>query len=230
METKKEPIAMPVSPYALPSQTVRHRPHDLYANESETTDLLYSSLAAAQGEYPAVLKNAKGAFGMYATVDALLDAVRPVNSKHGLSLKSTTQIVGEEEFLVTTLGHKSGQFTRSISRIAADPMKPQAYLAYCTYMRRLHIACLCGIAAETDDDGVAATEATKTSSAQSFRLEEMALAKLRSVSTDQERDEVLARVAMRVGKGEMTENQLELVKKEREKLRDKSPPSTESKA
>jgi hypothetical protein len=229
METQKEPAEMQTPMYA-PAKPPRHRPHDLYANESEMTDLLYTALAAAQGDYPAVLKNAKGAFGMYATVDALLDAVRPINSKHGLSLKSTTQIVGEEEYLVTTLGHKSGQFTRSVSRIAADPMKPQAYLAYCTYMRRLHIACLCGIAAETDDDGVAATEATKTSSAQSFRLEEMALKKLKAVATEQERDEVLARVAMRVGSGEMTENQLEILKKEREKLRAKTPPNTESKA
>jgi hypothetical protein len=229
MEPQKESEDMQTPMYP-PAKPIRHRPFDPYANESEMTDLLYDSLAQAQGAYPAVLKNAKGAFGMYATVDALLDAVRPVNSAHGLSLKSTTQIVGDEEYLVTTLGHKSGQFTRSVSRIAADPLKPQAYLAYCTYMRRLHIACICGIAAETDDDGVAATEATKTSSAQSFRLEEMALKKLKAVGTEQERDEVLARVAMRVGAGEMTENQLEILKKEREKLRAKSPPNTESKA
>jgi len=229
METPKD-AEMQTPMFVPTNKPVRHRPFDPYANESETTELLYEDLAKAQGEYPAVLKNAKGAFGMYATVDALLDAVRPINSAHGLALKSTTQIVGEEEFLVTTLGHKSGQFTRSVSRIAADPLKPQAYLAYCTYMRRLHIACLCGIAAENDDDGVAATEATKTSSAQSFRLEEMALKKLKAVSTEQERDEVLARVAMRVGSGEMTESQMDVLKKEREKLRAKTPPNTESEA
>lgn len=197
METQQEAADMN-TPMIVPTKTPRHHPFDLYANESETTDLLYAALAKAQGEYPAVLKNAKGAFGMYATVDALFDAVRPVNSKHGLALKSTTQIVGDEEFLVTTLGHTSGQFTRSVSRITADPMKPQAYLAYCTYMRRLHVACLCGVAAETDDDGVTATDATKTSSAQSFRLEQLAIQKLKACSTDQERNELVARVALRV--------------------------------
>jgi hypothetical protein len=42
--------------------------------------------------------------------------------------------------------------------------------------------------------------------------------------------EVIARVAMRVGSGEMTESQMDVLKKEREKLRAKTPPNTESKA
>jgi hypothetical protein len=199
-----------------------HPKHQLNADESEYMDLLYDALSKAQGEYPPIPKNAKGAFGRYATLDAILEAVTPANARNGLALKFTTQIQGEDDVLVTTLTHKSGQFTRSVSRIHADPTKPQAYLSYCTYMRRLHAQSLCGVAADTDDDGTGATDAAKRDGiGGAHRLENLALQKLRSCTGESERNEVIARVALRVGKGEMTESQLEYLQKEADSLNKK---------
>jgi len=182
------------------------------ASESEFTDMICAAMCRAKLKYGAVKKDAKSNYGKYATLDAVFEAVDKANCEEGIAVSSRPIVIGDEEYLVTTLMHSSGQFLRAMSRIAANPQRPQEYLSYGTYFRRMHIAALCGVAAETDDDGVGATAAAKTDGMSAMRLEQLALQKLKGAKTAQERNEVVARVAMRVAKGEMTEPQLEKFK------------------
>jgi hypothetical protein len=191
------------------------------AMESEYTDQIAVAFCKARVEYGPVLKTGKSNFGPYAPLDSVYDAVVAANAKHNIFISSSPQTIGDEEYLVTTARHGSGQFVRAMTKIAADPHKPQAYLAYVTYMKRCHVASLCGVAADSDDDGAGATEAATPSAVQSLRLEQMAIQKLNAVATEQDRDEVIARVALRVAKGEMTESQMEKLKGVRESLRGK---------
>lgn len=189
--------------------------------ESEFTDQIALAFCKARSEYNPVLKTGKSNFGPYAPLDSIFDAVVAANTKNHIFISSAPLTIGDEEYLVTTARHGSGQFVRAMTKIVADPHKPQAYLAYCTYMKRCHVASLCGVAADTDDDGAGANEAARPSAVQSLRLEQMALQKLQSVHTEQDRDEVVARVALRVAKGEMTESQMEKIKGVRDSLRGK---------
>jgi hypothetical protein len=195
------------------------------AMESEYTDLITAAMCRARVEYGEVRKTGKSNFGPYAPLDSIYDATVTANAKHGVVVTSAPMVIGDEEYLVTTARHDSGQFIRAMTKIAADPHKPQAYLAYCTYMKRCHVASLCGVAADTDDDGTGATEAARPSAANAIRLEQMAGQKLNAVNSDRERDEVIARVAMRVGKGEMTEEQMDRLIAIRDSLRGKEVPA-----
>jgi hypothetical protein len=195
------------------------------AMESEYTDQIALGFCKARVEYTAVLKTGKSNFGPYAPLDSVFDAVTAANAKHNIFISSAPMAIGDEEYLVTTARHGSGQFIRAMTKIAADPHKPQAYLAYVTYMKRCHVASLCGVAADTDDDGTGANEAARPSAVQSLRLEQMAIQKLTAVHTDQERDDVVARVALRVAKGEMTESQMDKIAAMRDELRGKGAPA-----
>jgi hypothetical protein len=191
------------------------------AMESEYTDQITIAFCKARVNYGPVVKTGKSNFGAYAPLDSIIESVTAANAAQNIFINSATWAIGDEEYLVTTARHGSGQFMRAMTRIMADPHKPQAYLAYVTYMTRCHTARLCGVAADTDDDGAGANEAAIPSGVQSLRLEQMAVQKLNAVATEQERDEVIARVALRVAKGEMTESQMEKLKGVRESLRGK---------
>ncbi len=130
-------------------------------SQSEQTDQIWAALATAQG----TMKNA--AFdavnphfkNRYATLAAVVDTVRPELSKAGIAITHTNDIDGEQEFLVTTLGHKSGQWISSRRRVPAG-LKAQEYGAWLTYNRRYALCAMVGISADEDDDGNVAQAVT----------------------------------------------------------------------
>jgi hypothetical protein len=188
----------------------------LPALSSEYTDLLTQALCKAKPEIKAIKKNAKGNFGSYATLDEVIDATLAPLAKHGLDLNSQTMVVGDQEWLVTTLKHTSGQFQRSINVLRANPSKPQEMLSWATYYRRLHFSCLCGVAADSDLDGEGLKGATPPSrGADAFKL---ATSALRAAKTEHDRDQTLARAALSVASGRMTEGELGDLRLAREQL------------
>ena len=54
--------------------------------KSDSIAALAKALAAFQGEVKDPLKDGKANYGKYVQLDGLLDAIRPVLSKHGLSV------------------------------------------------------------------------------------------------------------------------------------------------
>ena len=182
------------------------------AMESEYIDALCAAKCRAHPEIKAIRKNAKGNYGHYATLDEVIDAVTPALSKHGLDLSSKTIIIGDEQWLVSTLRHTSGQFERSFSRLTEK--QPQKVLAEVTYYRRKDYACLCGVAADSDLDG-AGLEGPKAKSNSSLSLARQALVAARS---EQERDTVLAKAALSVVAGRITEQELVALREDREAM------------
>jgi hypothetical protein len=183
------------------------------AMESEYTDKLAEAKCKARAEYQPIRKNAKGAYGMYATLDEVLDAVTPANCRHGLDLASKTFIIGDEQWEVSTLRHVSGQFERSSSKLTER--QPQKVLSETTYFRRKHYAELCGVAADSDLDG-AGLEGPKAKPNSALGLARQALVAAKS---EQERDSVLARAAMSVASGRITEDDLMALKADREAMK-----------
>lgn len=126
---------------------------------------LAAALAAAQREVknPAFDK-VNTAFGRpsgYTSLAAVLDAVRPVLAKHGLAvaqlIHTTTDCKLAPMISVTSsLRHTSGEVLESTLSMPL-PGDPQKMVALTTYMRRVCLTSLVGVAGADDDDGNAAS-------------------------------------------------------------------------
>jgi hypothetical protein len=122
---------------------------------------LAGALAKAQEAMPPIPRNRKvvvklasgGSYDfMYAPLDTILDACRPVLGKNGLSLSQLLSSDDKGMTLITVLLHSSGQWLRCWTRLPSTPIKPQELGGVITYMRRYAVQCILGVAAEDDDD------------------------------------------------------------------------------
>lgn len=120
---------------------------------------LVEALAAAQGDFPAVVKDRKatvksekGAYSYtYANLADVLAAVRPVLSSHGIALIQHLAPHGAGLMLHTEL-RGYDEVLGSSMPITAGVSAPQALGSALTYYRRYALMALVGVAAEEDDD------------------------------------------------------------------------------
>lgn len=136
--------------------------------QSQTIGALAEALAKAQGsmESPAKTKRAKiesqkGSYSYtYADLSDIIDATRKPLSANGLSVAQIISYDGAALILTTQLQHASGEWLRSTYPLPLH-QRPQDQGSAITYARRYALCALLGIAAEDDDDGQAAQQATK---------------------------------------------------------------------
>ena len=145
---------------------------------SEAIDLLSSAMAQAQAELPNVGEDSKNDyFGhRYASLGAIVKAVKPVLGTHGLWVWQDPYLDGHRWCVRTYLMHASGQFISNLvqavptvnSRRGPDGesgepkeeanvlrLNPQRVASANTYLRRLGLSAILGIATEEDDDAEA---------------------------------------------------------------------------
>lgn len=117
-----------------------------------------AALSALQGEIeqPALNKQNPYFKSRYVDLSGCLKAAQPVLAKNSLSVAQI--IVGND--LVTLLSHKSGQWLKSVCPIGTYKSQQDRGSAI-TYTKRYALCAILGIAADTDDDGNAATDADK---------------------------------------------------------------------
>lgn len=121
---------------------------------------LAAAYTKAFAEISNVVKNATNPhFGSdYATLDAVLDTVRPVFAKHGLAVYQAPGKIGELAgnlvvSVVTVLMHESGLQMQVETQVPLGPKATaQAAGGAITYARRYALAAIAGIA-QVDDDG-----------------------------------------------------------------------------
>lgn len=125
---------------------------------SEEVGELFTALAAAQGEFPAVTKDNVANIGTYkykyADLGMCIEAIRNPLANHGLGVLQPTIPIGESTILRTMLTHKSGQFIASDLKLPiseAELRNPQLYGKVLTYFRRYALCSLLMIAQEDDD-------------------------------------------------------------------------------
>ena len=120
---------------------------------------LAKALAAAQGEFQAVPREADNPFfkSKYADLPAVVMAASPILSKHGLSVSQLPDFDGTNDLLTTTIMHESGQWLEASARLHLIKSEPQAQGSATTYMRRYAFAGGVGIVTEADDDAEAAS-------------------------------------------------------------------------
>ena len=126
---------------------------------SADTTKLDAALAKAQGEFPAAIKDSNNpAFKTkYADLSAIMEAIRPALTKHGLSL--TQWPVHSEDnrvHMVTRIAH-AGEWIRGTFSMPCDKQNAHGYGSIITYLRRYCAGSCLGVITDLDDDGNAAS-------------------------------------------------------------------------
>ena len=123
---------------------------------------LIAALCSAQAEMGSIGRDGKNPHfkSQYATLDNILDTVRPILSKNGLVLiqgcknEQTEKISGLD--VTTTLAHKSGQWIATHVYVPVNKQDAHAVGSALTYGRRYGAAAILAISTDNDDDGNAA--------------------------------------------------------------------------
>ena len=127
---------------------------------SETIGKLSDALAKAQAEMTSITKDRTNPHfkNRYATLDAILDAIRPTLAKHGLSVvqgaSDTTQGFNVETWLI----HSSGEYIANVVAVPVSKQDAQGVGSALTYGRRYGVSALLALSTDEDDDGEAAVK------------------------------------------------------------------------
>ena len=119
------------------------------------TENLYTALAKANESIKNPAMDAKGAFGRYLTLDALLEGVRGPLAAQGLSVVQDVSGDDERVIVTTWLLHASGESLSCGPMYAPRGQQIQHTMGAVTYLRRMTLAALLGVSGDLDDDGTA---------------------------------------------------------------------------
>jgi len=124
--------------------------------QSESITKLASSLVTFNSKVDKIAKDAQNPFhkSNYATLDQIIDAVRPVLSEHKLSVMQNVSGENGVVHVKTLLLHESGEWLESDGttlRLAKDD--PQGAGAGITYARRYDLCAFLSLNTGEDDDG-----------------------------------------------------------------------------
>lgn len=193
----------------------------IWQEASEHLDQLFAAHATALGQ----LKNAprtcvshfakKGKDGRpipdYADLATVIDTARQALAANGLSVTQTFMPFGEDGgmMLVTTLGHKSGQFQRSYLPMKGN-VQPQALASTATYLKRVAMCAILGIAADDDDDGQQANvNHAEASAGDEMRIVNALIKKVKAASDKDGRDAEIERARKGVREGKLSNASLQ---------------------
>ena len=129
--------------------------------QSETVGAVGKALAAAQAEIKTVAKDRTNPHfkNRYATLDAIMEAVRPVLANHGLSIVQGCTLPNEVDgrlasFAVETMVlHASGEYLSNMVYMPIAKQSAQDAGSALTYGRRYGVSALLALATDDDDDG-----------------------------------------------------------------------------
>lgn len=123
---------------------------------------LFTAISQAQGEIENASKSSTNPHfkSKYADLAEILNTVRPVFSKFGLSLIQSTEFDGSLVSVTTLIAHKGGGYITSVASCVPAKTDAQGVGAATTYLRRYSAAAASGIAQE-DDDGQSAAHNEK---------------------------------------------------------------------
>lgn len=88
----------------------------------------------------------------YATLESVLNAVKPVYATHGLAIVQLPGFEDGRATLDTVVVHESGEWLAGLAGSPIQKQDPQGVGSALTYLRRYAVAAVAGIA-QVDDDG-----------------------------------------------------------------------------
>ena len=129
-------------------------------NPTTQESQLNASFVKALGELRNVAKNAVNPHfrNRYASLDAILDDVRPILAAHNLGLSQEPLFEDGKAGVVTRIIHSSGEYRASILLLPVKDQTAQGVGSALTYAKRYAISSILGITADDDDDGELASK------------------------------------------------------------------------
>lgn len=128
-------------------------------NKSESIVEIAKALASFTAEAENASKNSQNPHfrSSYADLAEVINTVRPVLAKHGLSFLQAPRYENGIVTVETMILHSSGEFISSEVSAPVSKNDAQGVGSAITYCRRYGLSAMCGIAQE-DDDGNAASQ------------------------------------------------------------------------
>lgn len=125
---------------------------------SKSSPELFAALAKAQAEVENASKTSANPHfkSRYADLAEVLNTVRPVFARHGLSIVQSTGFDGALVSVTTLLAHESGGMVTSVASCQPAKTDAQGIGSATTYLRRYSLAAMAGVAQEDDDGNAAA--------------------------------------------------------------------------
>ncbi len=111
-------------------------------------------MQAFQKDAPTISKDAKANYGKYATLGAIIEAIRKPLAEQGLSF---SQLPGRDG-LTTIIMHTSGEYLMDTAPLQMEKQTAQGQGSAITYMRRYALGAALGLVTDDDDDGAAASK------------------------------------------------------------------------
>lgn len=133
--------------------------------KSESITELAKALVKFNGEIGRIEKDSANPHfkNKYASLDNIIDEIRPILTKHGLAIIQMPGGDGDMFSMTTMLVHESGEWMES-DPIKMRPVKndPQGIGSCTTYARRYSLAAFLSLNTGEDDDGNAASHGPNT--------------------------------------------------------------------
>lgn len=129
-------------------------------NKSESIKNIAIALSKFQGEVQNPKNTADNPYfnSKYAPLSDVLNIVRPILSKYGLSVLQSPSSDAQNIIISTMLMHESGEWIElEPLTLKADKQTAQGTGSAITYGRRYALSAILGISSEDDDDGNHAT-------------------------------------------------------------------------
>lgn len=130
-------------------------------NRSETISSLAKALSGFNSEVSKISKDSENPFfkNNYASLDNIIDQVRPILTKHGLNVMQFPKSDGAVVSVTTYLMHDSGEWIES-EPLSMKPVKtdPQGIGSCITYARRYSLQAFLSLNTGEDDDGNGASQ------------------------------------------------------------------------
>ncbi len=136
-------------------------------------DKLAKALVQFRSECPNAGKDKQGYNYRYTTLAYLIDMVRPLLKKHGLSVIQTPITDSRGIGTVTLLLHESGQYIKSrfvmpLPKLSGTNITQDAGAAI-SYARRYALSAVLGLASDEDTDATFSDESESTASKKTFK-------------------------------------------------------------
>lgn len=135
--------------------TKHYTSHILEFEMSDSIGKLASAQVKVQQEIKDLPKESKGFAHKYTTFDKLVQYLRPILSKHGISFIQMPCGDNENVGVITIYMHTSGEYISSKieTQIIQAQNKYQSMGSAITYFKRYSLASFVGIASDEDTDG-----------------------------------------------------------------------------
>lgn len=118
---------------------------------------LATALSKAQGEFENPTKDTNNPFfkSKYADLASIINAIKPIMSKNGLSISQHPSFKANLVSVQTILMHNSGQWMSSVISAPVSKLDPQGVGSATSYCRRYALSAIVCIAQEDDDGNLA---------------------------------------------------------------------------